>query len=243
MAIKGNLQDINVADLIQLNCQAGYRARLSAKSGGEELALYFDGGEVVHAQGGALQGEEAVYRLLTWDTGTFEVEQGVEPPARTIGVPWSALVMEGMRRLDEGRLQRARSTEGKESTVMAEPQKRSERLAEALRRIVDNSTDIEGVAVISGDGLIIAAELPARMDRSRVGAVAAAILSLSGRSVGQLERGELLQTLVQGTAGNVVITHAGGRAALVALTGKDVNLGMVFLEAREGAQAVAGILG
>ncbi len=76
-----------------------------------------------------------------------------------------------------------------------------------------------------------------------MGAVAASILSLSGRSVGQLARGDLQQTLIQGSGGNVIITHAGKNAAFVALTGKDVNLGMAFLEAREGAETVAGILG
>jgi len=126
---------------------------------------------------------------------------------------------------------------------MAAPQKRSEQLAEALRGMVNNSTDIQGVAVISMDGLVIAAELPGKMDQARVGAVAAGILSLSGRSVGQLQRGELQQTLIQGTDGNIIITYAGKNAAFVALTGKEVNLGMAFLETREGAQAIAGILG
>jgi len=126
---------------------------------------------------------------------------------------------------------------------MSAPQKRSELLAQVLRDLIDNSTDIQGVAVISMDGLVISAELPGKMDQARVGAVAAGILSLSGRSVGQLGRGDLQQTLVQGTDGNVIITYAGKNAVFVALTGANVNLGMAFLEAREGAQRVAEILG
>ncbi len=244
MALTGNLNDLDIADLIQLNCQSGTRARLTARRGDAELTLYFDAGEVVHAQVGDVQGEEAVYELLAWPDGTFEVEQGVGPPARTIHIPWSALIMEGMRRLDESRRERTEQiTDEKESTTMAAPQKRGERLDKALRDLLDTSTDIQGVAIISMDGLVIAAELPAKMDQARVGAVAAAILSLSSRSVGQLGRGELQQTLVQGSEGNIIITHAGRNAAFVALTGKNVNLGLAFLEAREGAQTVADILG
>jgi predicted regulator of Ras-like GTPase activity (Roadblock/LC7/MglB family) len=126
---------------------------------------------------------------------------------------------------------------------MTAPQKRSEVLAQTLRDLVNNSTDIQGVAVISLDGLVISAELPGKMDQARVGAVAAGILSLSARSVGQLQRGELLQTLIQGADGNVIITYAGKNATFVALTGQNVNLGMAFLEAREGAQKVGAILG
>lgn len=126
---------------------------------------------------------------------------------------------------------------------MSTTQKRSEVLSQTLRDLINNSTDIQGVAVISLDGLVISAELPSKMEQARVGAVAAGILSLSGRSVGQLGRGELQQTLIQGSDGNVIITYAGKNAVFVALTGPNVNLGMAFLEAREGAQRVAEILG
>ena len=126
---------------------------------------------------------------------------------------------------------------------MSTMQKRSEVLAQTLRSLVESSLDVQGVAVISMDGLVISAELPGKMEQARVGAIAAGVLSLSGRSVSQLARGELMQTLIQGTEGNVIITYAGKNAVFVALTGANVNLGMAFLEAREGAHNVAEILG
>lgn len=125
---------------------------------------------------------------------------------------------------------------------MTAPMKRSDLLAQTLRQLVSNSIDIRGVAVISLDGLVIAAHLPSEMDQLRVGAVAASILNLSGRSVTQLARGEFQQTLIQGTEGNVILTYAGKNATFVALTEKGINLGMAFLEAREGAQRVAQVL-
>lgn len=125
---------------------------------------------------------------------------------------------------------------------MSAPIKRSERLAQTLRELVSSSVDIRGVAVISLDGLVIAANLPSEMDQLRVGAVAASILNLSGRSVTQLARGDFQQTLIQGSEGNVILTYAGKNATFVALTEKGVNLGMAFLEAREGAQRIAQVL-
>ena len=126
---------------------------------------------------------------------------------------------------------------------MANTKTRSERLKETLQRLIEGSSDIKGVAVISMDGLIMSSVLPPGMEQMRVGAVSAGIMSLSGRSVGQLGRGDLQLTLIQGTEGYVVLTQAGKNAAFAALTGPGVNLGMVFLEVREGAQAVAKILG
>ncbi|HDQ34986.1 MAG TPA: DUF4388 domain-containing protein [Chloroflexi bacterium] len=244
MALKGTLGDLSIADLIQLHCQSGNTAQLTVQNEAEELriTLYFAGGEVVHAEFGALHGPEAVYELLTWEEGTFEVAQDAAAPARTIEIPWSALLMEGLRRADEQRQAQTITDTAKEQTTMA-GETRRERLASVLSQLVETSGDIRGAGVVGRDGLIIAAQLPSQMEQARVGAVAAAILSLSGRSVGQLERGDFEQTLIQGTDGNIIITDAGKNAVFVALTGKDVNLGMVFLEVRESAQAVADILG
>ena len=103
MALQGNLSDMQISDLIQLTCQSGATSQLIAEREDETVTLYFDDGEVVHATSDADTGEEAVYDLLTWETGTFKVNQEVPPPTKTIDVPWSALIMEGMRRWDEQR--------------------------------------------------------------------------------------------------------------------------------------------
>ncbi|HOS78803.1 MAG TPA: DUF4388 domain-containing protein [Anaerolineae bacterium] len=240
MALQGTLGDLSLSDLIQLHCQAGSTARLTIqKASGESGRLYFEGGEIVHAEGEGLQGSEAVYALLTWQEGSFEVDQNTAAPTRTIRMPWSAVLMEGLRRADERR-RHENSSKNQEGIMAGE--NRRERLAQILSQLVESSGDVRGAAVVGRDGLIIAAHLPAKMEQARVGAVAAALLSLSGRSIGQLERGEFQQTLIQGTEGNVLITDAGKNAVFVALTGKDVNLGMVFLEVREAAGAVAEIL-
>ncbi len=241
MALQGTLGDLGIPDLIQLHCQAGSAARLLVRGPqGEQSDLYFASGEIVHAICGKLQGAEAVYKLLTWEEGSFEVEQNAAAPARTVQIPWSALLMEGLRRADEQRQAHVISTE-KEHKMSGET--RRERLANVLSQLVETSGDVRGAAIVGRDGLIMAAHLPAKMEQTRVGAVAAALLSLSGRSVGQLERGDFQQTLIQGTDGNIIITDAGKNAVFVALTGKDVNLGMVFLEVRETATAIAEILG
>lgn len=241
MALQGTLGDLSIPDLIQLHCQSGSAARLLVRGlQGEQSDLYFAGGEIVHAACGDLQGAEAVYELLTWEEGSFEVEQNAAAPARTVQIPWSALLMEGLRRADERRQAKVISAE-KEHKMSGET--RRERLANILSQLVETSGDVRGAAIVGRDGLIMAAHLPAKMEQTRVGAVAAALLSLSGRSVGQLERGDFQQTLIQGTDGNIIITDAGKNAVFVALTGKDVNLGMVFLEVRESAAAIAEILG
>lgn len=242
MALQGNLDGMDTADLIQLNCQSGASARLTAQRGDESAVLYFHQGEVVHAEVGALRGAEAVYVFLSWESGRFEVEPGVPPPQISIRLPWLALVMEGKRRLDEQRIQ-ANAQTTKEQLDMEQPTKRGQRLEAAVKSIVERATALQGVAVVSLDGLIIAAALPPTMEQLRVGAVTASILNLSGRSAAQLERGDLQQTIVQGTQGNIVLTNAGKNAVFVGITGPGANLGMVLLEVREGTKQIVEILG
>jgi CheY-like chemotaxis protein len=102
----GRLADMGVVDLIQT-------IEVSRKSGlihfhaddGRHAELYFREGKVIDAEAGALQGEDAVYRLLTWSDGEFEVVFRSVRRKDVITISSQALLMEGMRRLDEwGRL-------------------------------------------------------------------------------------------------------------------------------------------
>ena len=91
---------------------------------------------------------------------------------------------------------------------------RSDLLGSILSDLNGGSTDIEASAVISTDGLIMAAMLPASMDEDRVGAMAAAMLSLGDRTAQELARGHLEQVLIKGDNGYVLMTHAGDESVL-----------------------------
>lgn len=231
MALTGSLSDLGVAELIQLHCQSTSLARLVVRQAGKQLELYFADGEVVHAQGSGLQAEEAVYALLAWEQGNFEVQQGLEPPERTIRLPWSALVLEGLRRKDES-----------EAAQAAEPATLPADLLEQTLQDLAARSSFQGMMVIGRDGAALATSLPAEMDPSRATNIVAGLFNLSSRSTAQLARGDFLQTLIQGAAGYLIITQAGPQAVLLALVSLDTNLGMAFLDARESAQAVAQAL-
>ncbi|MCX7943093.1 MAG: DUF4388 domain-containing protein [Deltaproteobacteria bacterium] len=97
----GSLSDIGLYDIIQtieLNKKSGI---LEIKGKIQEGRIYFKNGQMVHAHIGKLRGEYAVYRMLTFSEGVFKMsflDIDVEPD---IDKPNSAIIMEGMRRLDE----------------------------------------------------------------------------------------------------------------------------------------------
>ena len=53
----------------------------------------------VHAETGEIQGEEAFYRILSWELGVFECDEQA-PDKESIHESWDFLLMESMRRLD-----------------------------------------------------------------------------------------------------------------------------------------------
>jgi CheY-like chemotaxis protein len=103
--LSGDLEDMGVVDLLQ-TFEIGRKSGVARiQSGARNVVVYFRDGKVVDAELGRLCGEEAVYRALIWNTGTFEVEFCPVDRKDTIPTSTQGLLMEGMRRVDEwGRL-------------------------------------------------------------------------------------------------------------------------------------------
>ncbi|RME44594.1 MAG: DUF4388 domain-containing protein [Caldilineae bacterium] len=238
--MQGNLRDMSVADLIQHTCQERRTARLTIARDGQKAVLYFQDGTLPHAELGSQIGEEVIYEILNWTEGEFLLETGLTPPQTTIQRSWSGLLLEGARRLDEA-TQKAETHLTQEEKPMAK--KKSELLADTLAELLEESSDIHGVAVVGVDGLVYSANVPQRtLDENIVGAASAAVLGLSRRSVEQLNRGNFKQTLIQGDGGNIIVASINDETLLVGLTPANVNLGMAFAEVRSVTATLREIL-
>ena len=116
-------------------------------------------------------------------------------------------------------------------------------LETVLNDLNGTSADIEASAIISSDGLMMAALLPNTLDEDRVGAMSAAMLSLGDRTARELARGTLEQVLIKGEKGYVMMVQAGPDAVLTVLAKANAKLGLVFLDVRRAAKAVGLVLG
>ncbi len=103
MPIEGDLKEIDLTSVIQVICTERRRAGLVVRRRGEEGVLFFDEGEIVHATLGPLEGEDAVFQLLSWKDGRFRMTDRVLSPSRTVRRGWNQLLLEGLSRLDEER--------------------------------------------------------------------------------------------------------------------------------------------
>lgn len=97
----GSLEDMGVVDLLQTLDVSRKTGVLRVRSGKYQAAVYFQEGQLVDAEMGRLSGEEAVYRMLIWHAGEFEVEIKAITQENVVNKPLQTLLMEGMRRVDE----------------------------------------------------------------------------------------------------------------------------------------------
>jgi len=115
---------------------------------------------------------------------------------------------------------------------------RDKMLRPVLRTLNASTEDIEASAVVSGDGLTIAAVLGDGVDPDRFGAMCASLLALAARAAQEISRGQLKQVLIEGEHGTMLLVNAGLDAVLAVAARPTKNLGMVFLEARRYALKV-----
>ena len=97
---------------------------------------------------------------------------------------------------------------------------------------MDEAPEIQGAAIVSKDGLSIAAVLAPPIEEDRVAAMSAAMVSLGDRIAGELQRGELEQVYIKGSEGYALLTAAGPDAVLTVIAEGEARLGLLLLELR-----------
>lgn len=102
MALFGELSDLSLGELIEFFCNQRKTGRLKVVYPIGPGLFYLKSGAVVHAEFGELRGIEAVYFALTQPNASFTFNAAFEPPEQTINQPWTSVVLEGLRRMDQG---------------------------------------------------------------------------------------------------------------------------------------------
>jgi len=119
---------------------------------------------------------------------------------------------------------------------------RGEEIERVLKRL-ESVPGLEGAALVSADGFMLASSLPPEISEDRVAAMGAAIVSIGERVNKELDRGSFDMAIISGSNGYTLATGAGIEAFLVVLASRNAKLGWVFLEVRRAAEELAQILG
>ena len=101
--IQGRLEEMNMTDLLQSLEMGQKSCRLVVRKGPERGELYFSGGQCRDAKIGDVEGDDAVYKVILWTEGEFEIDfNAANASTRTTTTRnTTGLLMEAMRLMDE----------------------------------------------------------------------------------------------------------------------------------------------
>src|ERR1700722_6727127 len=101
--IQGRLEEMSMIDLMQSLEMGQKSCRLIVRQNGAQCELYFASGQCRDAKIGSVEGDDAVYRVVLWTAGEFEIDfNAANASSRTTTTRnTTGLLMEAMRLMDE----------------------------------------------------------------------------------------------------------------------------------------------
>lgn len=107
MSLKGSIESINLADIMQLVANSKQSGRfILTKSDEEKGYIYVVKGEIIHAEAEHFVGEDALFTMISWEKGDFLFEESEFEVDNSITRSVTSLLMEAARRIDEWKLLR-----------------------------------------------------------------------------------------------------------------------------------------
>lgn len=100
--VSGNLAEMALPDIVQVLWHGRKTGSLKIRNRQDAGEIHFVDGNIWNALWGKLRGEEAFYVMLSITEGDFALMPNFRAPNRVIEQSPEQLLLEGMRRLDEG---------------------------------------------------------------------------------------------------------------------------------------------
>lgn len=99
--VSGSLSEMGLPDMVQVLWHGRKTGSLRIRSNNEAGEIHFVDGMVWNAMWGPMRGEEAFYAMIGLVEGTFALDPNFRADAQVIQGSPEALLLEGMRRMDE----------------------------------------------------------------------------------------------------------------------------------------------
>lgn len=101
--LSGLLRESVLPDVLQMITSNAWTGVFIVEGGITECRLYFDDGQVCHAEGPGLTGESAFFAALALMEGRYRFLEGESAPGQTITSNTQFLILEALRQIDESK--------------------------------------------------------------------------------------------------------------------------------------------
>jgi response regulator RpfG family c-di-GMP phosphodiesterase len=100
--VSGSLKEMGLPDMVQVLFHGRKTGNLKITTASQSGEIHFQEGAVVNALWGPKKGVHAFYDMIQLTEGQFALDPSFKPKERMIHESAEALLLEGMRRMDEG---------------------------------------------------------------------------------------------------------------------------------------------
>ncbi len=99
--VSGSLHEMSATDFIQSLSAGEKSVKIILENETESGHIYIEKGNIIHADTGDLEGENAFYKIVVWEEGRFQIVPCAAFPFRTIQGATMSLLLEASRLADE----------------------------------------------------------------------------------------------------------------------------------------------
>ncbi len=99
--VSGSLQEMGLGDIVQVLFYGKKTGKLTIRTKTAQGEVHFLTGNIANATWGGMAGVDAFYAMVRFTEGNFAFDPAFEPKERLIEESNEALLLEGMRRMDE----------------------------------------------------------------------------------------------------------------------------------------------
>ncbi|MDY6864361.1 MAG: roadblock/LC7 domain-containing protein [Halobacteriota archaeon] len=113
-----------------------------------------------------------------------------------------------------------------------------DKLLDDLKRV----GNIEASAVVSRDGLLMASDIPGGVHAETFAAMNATMMGAAETAISELNKGIPDRVIIESKEAKVIVTGAGQKALLVAMSRPEAGLGLVLVEMEKISEKLAEVL-
>ena len=260
--VPGHTQGLTLPDFLQLIASEERTCAISVEFGEERGAFYFNQGELIDAETGLLQGNDAVHHMASWSQVKIDIAPHFARKEKKVRGSLTDLLTEGRRRLDAQKPAAPRAEEAQPAAKQAEPAPLKKNPAPVMpasgTSVVNGTTkegsmattreilselskleSIEAVCLVARDGFLLESIARSGIDKEMIGAIASSGFGASASMGKQLDKGSLLISMIEFEQGPVLLAPIGDDAFLVIVADKNANLGMIRLKLKKHSHELA----
>lgn len=151
-ALDGRLSLVDLPGVIQVLSQSRQTGGLHINADSADGIIFFDAGEIIHAESGQFAGDEAIVHLvkscyLTKD-GVYKFIPGDPATLRTVQGPLNGLILDALRELDEEERDAPAETPIDSNAPAESPVQETEQTTESCSALVPNEETLNPPALI-----------------------------------------------------------------------------------------------